>query len=179
MTQTFHNVCTTSLAEIDYLVVILVMMADRNREGSKRESRLDDRVDRVFLELLGADRMVGRSGTAFRPNADVYYSRSQEAILVKLELPGVDPEAVRLEAKGKTLIVTGQRKDPEHRDKAYHQMEVSYGAFARRIPLPVEVDTGAARARYERGFLEITLPLPASSEPRQIPIEYETQDPEE
>src|SRR5660397_277924 len=89
------------------------MMADRNREGSKRESRLDDRVDRVFLELLGADRMVGRSGTAFRPNADVYYSRSQEAILVKLELPGVDPEAVRLEAKGKTLIVTGQRKDPE------------------------------------------------------------------
>src|SRR5660398_201019 len=66
------------------------MMADRNREGSKRESRLDDRVDRVFLELLGADRMVGRSGTAFRPNADVYYSKSQEAILVKLELPGVD-----------------------------------------------------------------------------------------
>src|SRR5680860_16601 len=126
MTQTFHNVCTTSLAEIDYLVVILVMMADRNREGSKRESRLDDRVDRVFLELLGADRMVGRSGTAFRPNADVYYSRSQEAILVKLELPGVDPEAVRLEAKGKTLIVTGQRKDPDRDLSAARSQSASY-----------------------------------------------------
>lgn len=140
---------------------------------------MENRLDRVFLELLGADRMVGQTGTAFRPNADVYYSKRRAAVLVKLELAGVDPEAVHLEAKGRTLIVTGQRRDQEREDKVYHQMEVSYGAFARRIQLPVEVDTGAARARYDQGFLEITLPLPPNSEPRRIPIEQEEESKEE
>jgi HSP20 family protein len=145
---------------------------DRRRKNNfSGLSQLQHEADRLLLELMGADRMLGQAQTAFRPNADVYLSKSEDAAIVKLELPGVDPQSVALEANGRALLVHGHRTDHGAGDKVYQQMEISYGAFERRLLLPVEVDPSRAQAYYEDGFLRIVLPLPARGGTRRIAIQ--------
>jgi HSP20 family protein len=119
--------------------------------------------------------MFGCAPQAFRPNADVYYSKIDNAIYVKLELPGVDPEGTNLEVEDQVLRISGHRVDRGRREKVYQQMEVFYGPFERRILLPVQVDAGAAKAHYRDGFLEIELPVAAVRESRRIPIKVKEQ----
>jgi HSP20 family protein len=145
-------------------------MDPTRKERYQGTARFRNEVDRMLLELTGADRMFGCPPQAFRPNADVYYDKVDNSIFVKLELPGVDPQAVHLEVQDRLLKVSGQRIDRRQREKVYQQMEVFYGAFERRIMLPVEVDPSAAEAHYEDGFLEIKLPLVPTTESRRIPI---------
>jgi HSP20 family protein len=133
--------------------------------------QLQNETDRLLLGLMGADRMFGQGAAAFRPNADVYLSKSENAAIVRLELAGIDPQTVALEIEGRALLVRGTRIDPEAYDKVYHQMEVSYGLFERQLLLPVEVDARDAKAYYEDGFLRIVLPLPTRSGTRRIPIQ--------
>ncbi len=136
-------------------------------------------VDRLLLELMGADRMLGQVKSAFRPNVDVYFSKSHGAMVVKLELAGIDPATVRLEAEERVMRISGHRLDMGHREKVYQQMEIPYGAFERRIMLPVEVDPSAAEAHYDQGFLEITLPVAEKRTPKRIPIVQRDQETEQ
>lgn len=140
--------------------------------------RFRNEVDRMLLELTGADRIFGCPPQAFRPNADVYYSKVDNAVIVKLELAGVDPDAIHLEMEERLLKISGQRVDRRQRDKVYQQMEVFYGPFERRIMIPVDVDAKAAKAHYESGFLEIELPLVPSRETKRIPIVVKGEEPE-
>ena len=59
----------------------------------------------MFLELMGADRMLGRVQGAFRPNIDVYFNKAQGAMTVKLELAGIDPDTISLEAEERILRI--------------------------------------------------------------------------
>ena len=119
---------------------------------------------------MGPERMFGRAQTAFRPNMDVYFSKAANAMIVKLELAGIDPATVHLEAENHTLQVRGHRIEMCPQDKVYQQMEIAYGPFARRIHLPVDVDASKASASYEAGFLEIVLPIVEKPELKRIPI---------
>lgn len=124
----------------------------------------------MFLELVGPDRMFGRAQTAFRPNMDVYFSKTENSMIVKLELAGIDPDTIHLEAQDHTLLVKGHRIDMRPQDKVYQQMEIAYGPFERRIHLPVDIDATKASAGYEDGFLEIMLPITEKPEMKRIPI---------
>ena len=55
-------------------------------------------------------------------------------------------------------------------DKVYQQMEIAYGPFERRVHLPLEIDADEATAKFEDGFLRITLPVAPTREARRIPI---------
>jgi HSP20 family protein len=127
-------------------------------------------VDKLFVELLRGD-WAPRCGTAaFRPCADVYYHPSENAVIVRLELPGIDPDRITLEIEGRVLRVCGTRPDQLPPDAGYHQMEISYGRFERLVSLPPEVDITRASADYTSGYLEIKLPVKGRSPSRQIPI---------
>jgi HSP20 family protein len=140
------------------------------REDDPRFRRLGSEVDRLFVEFLRGD-WVPRSGTtAFRPSADVYYHPREDAVIVRLELPGIDPDRITLEIEGSTLRVCGSRQEQRPPDAVYHQMELSYGRFERLVSLPPEVDITKASADYNSGYLEIRLPAKAKPLSRQIPI---------
>jgi HSP20 family protein len=127
-------------------------------------------VDRLFVEFIRGD-WVPRSGaTAFRPGADVYYNPREDAVIVRLELPGIDPDRITLEIEGNKLRVCGSRQEQRPPDAVYHQMEISYGRFERLISLPPEVDITRASADYNSGYLEIRLPVRAKTQTRHIPI---------
>jgi HSP20 family protein len=137
--------------------------------------RLQNEVDRMFLDLLRRERVPQCGRAAFRPNADVYYDGSENAVVVKLELPGVDPKDVSLEVEENILRVSGIRFDERPKDAAYQQMEITYGRFERAVMLPPEVDAGKASADYRGGYLEIVLPLRPRSISRRIPITAEEE----
>jgi HSP20 family protein len=138
--------------------------------------RFHSEVDKLFLELLRGERAPRYGTAAFRPSADVYYHHRENAVMVRLELPGIDPDRITLEIGGNVLRVSGTRLDQRPPDAVYHQMEISYGRFERAVTLPPEVDITRASADYNGGYLEIRLPIRGRSPGRHIPISPSEED---
>jgi HSP20 family protein len=92
-------------------------------------------------------------------------------IVMKAELPGVDPKAVDIRLENNTLTLRGERKlDKEVKEDNYHRVERAYGTFSRSFTLPTVVDQGNIKAEYKDGVLKLTLPKREEAKPRQIQI---------
>lgn len=92
-------------------------------------------------------------------------------VIVTIEIPGVDPDALDLAVQQRHLVVKGSKAPPsEARDTAYHRRERTYGAFARTVELPFEVDPAKIQADYQNGILRIYCPRPESEKPRRIKV---------
>ena len=87
--------------------------------------------------------------------------------MVKVDLAGVDLDAVSLEVRGRALVITGERPVRETEGRVYQQVEIPSGPFRRVVELSVDVDAERAQATYEDGILRIELPsaLPAGGPP--------------
>jgi HSP20 family protein len=109
-------------------------------------------------ELWEVTRFSGRR-RGFEPQCDCYRTENPPAVHLLLELPGVDPDAVRIVALGTTLVVSGVRERPYAVGGRYQQLEIEYGPFERRIELADDVDTEQATATYEAGMLRLEVPL--------------------
>ena len=115
-------------------------------------------------------------GGGFRPQVDSFRTDEPPELTVIVELPGIDPDDVQVLATGRVLVVAGERRRPPGDGRVYQQMEIDYGPFRREVALPEPVDTGGARASYERGLLTIVLPLaPRAREGVRVPIEVRTR----
>jgi HSP20 family protein len=114
---------------------------------------------------------VSRRSSGFSPNVDVYYCGEPQRAVVKVDLSGVDLEAVGIEVGGRHLAIVGERPVQETEGRVYQQVEIPSGPFRRIVELQVEVDPEAAKATYEDGVLRIELPLrdPAATT-RRVPI---------
>jgi len=145
-------------------------MEPKRKSQTPAHGGLQGEIDRMFLEMLRGDRVPRCGGAAFRPSADVYFDDRQKAVVVKLELPGVDPDAVSLVVEENVLRVSGVRSDERPAEAVYHQMEIVYGPFERTVMLPPGLDATQASAGYHHGYLEIRLPLKPPSVSRKIPI---------
>ncbi len=93
------------------------------------------------------------------PNTDIY--ETPHGLVVKVELPGVPPNNVQVQLGEDALVIEGVRRDPYSGETSaghrFRQMEIEYGPFRRVIALPYAVNAQEARARFENGFLEVTL----------------------
>lgn len=147
-----------------------VTVEPKRRIDPSSLSGLQNDVDRMFLELLRSERVRRYGSAALRPNADVYFDSGRGVLVVKLELAGIDPDAIDLEVDEGVLRISGMRLDAQHPDAIYQQMEISYGRFERVVRLPREVDSAKASASYCNGFLEIDLPLKQRAGRRRIAI---------
>ncbi len=92
-------------------------------------------------------------------------------ILVKLEIPGMDPDDFEIEARDGHLIVRGHKRvEREEKRGDYYLMERAYGSFQRVVPLPADVDDAQAKAQYSRGVLSVRLPKNARAKTRRIEV---------
>jgi HSP20 family protein len=136
---------------------------------------LQDEIEQLFADLWQVPRFSGlRHG--FRPQADAFRSDDPPAYTIVLELPGVEPADVHVDATPTLLVVSGARHRPQGLGRVV-QMELDHGAFERRLRLPEEVDVAAATATYERGLLVIVLPVaqrPADAV--SVPIEVRARE---
>jgi HSP20 family protein len=123
-------------------------------------------------DLFG--RLVGRpesSVNSWAPRLETY--RKENDYVIRVDLPGVDPRDVHVQAEGNLLSITGERKAEE---KGPEYRETFYGKFERSLALPQGVEADKIAARYEHGVLEIRVPFPAQLTGRTIPIQIEQKD---
>ena len=91
--------------------------------------------------------------------------------VVKAELPGMKKEEVKLKVEGGTLAISGERKaEKEDKDKKYHRLERSYGAFQRSFTLPECTLPEKMSAEFKDGVLLVHLPKDEKAKPRAIDV---------
>jgi HSP20 family protein len=133
-----------------------------------------DEIEQLFADLWQVFPFSRGGRRGYRPQVDCLRTDDPPALTVLVELPGVDPEHVKLVAAPRALIVAGVRRRPEKCGK-YQQMEIEYGPFQRRVVFDEDVDPDEASATYERGILRITLPVAPRPSPREsVPIAVRT-----
>ena len=109
---------------------------------------------------------------AWTPAVDVY--EDENAFLIKLELPEVSREDVKVNLNENTLAISGERRvENEDKRENYHRVERSYGQFYRSFTLPPNVDTAAINAQFKDGVLRLTLPKREEAKPKQIEVKVQ------
>lgn len=109
---------------------------------------------------------------AWTPAVDVY--EDQDAFLIKLELPEVNRNDVKVNLDDNTLSISGERRvENEEKRENYHRVERSYGQFYRSFTLPPNVDTSAINAQFKDGMLRLSLPKKEEAKPKQIEVKVE------
>ena len=106
---------------------------------------------------------------AWTPAVDVY--EDENAFLIKLDLPEVNRDDVKVSLHENTLSISGERRfENEQKRENYHRVERSYGQFYRSFTLPPNVDTTAIDAKFKDGVLRLTLPKKEEAKPKQIDV---------
>ena len=92
-------------------------------------------------------------------------------ILVRADLPGINIDDVKVELNDGILTIEGERKqEHEEESQGFRRSERRYGRFFRSIPLPEGANVDQARAQFNNGVLEVSVPVPESQRRRSIPI---------
>jgi len=131
---------------------------------------LQERMSRLFGESYrGAGEEDWALGGSWAPAVDIY--EQDNNIVLKAELPGVDPKDVDIRLENNVLTIRGERKfDNEVKRENYHRVERAYGSFTRSFTLPSVVDSTAIKAEFKDGVLRVTLPKREEAKPKQIQI---------
>jgi len=96
-------------------------------------------------------------GEAWRPAVDVF--ETEEALVLRLELPGVVSQDLRVNTDGSRVRISGTRRIPQTGDVTrLHQMEIAFGPFRREIRVHIPFDQDRVSAHLEDGFLSVSLP---------------------
>lgn len=138
----------------------------QNDEGARSAvDRVEANMMRMFHEPVPGQRWVScRQAQTWCPPTDVY--ETDENIVVKVEIAGMQGEDLTISLDGKRLTIGGVRHDPAAK-LVYQQMEIAYGQFESHVHLPRAVDTDKIEATYRDGFLVVRLP---KAKARQVPV---------
>jgi HSP20 family protein len=129
-------------------------------------------MDRLFDRFWEGDLPQLPSMGDWAPALDV--SETKDSVMVKAEVPGMDPKDIALSLQDQVLTLKGEKKqEKEEKDEHYYRAERSYGAFARAIRLPAPVDASKVTATFKHGLLTVTLPKAPAAKGATIPIKAE------
>ncbi len=104
------------------------------------------------------------------PRVDII-DRDNE-IVVKAEIPGVKKEDLDVSMTESTVTIKGSTSHEEKQEKGnFYRCEISRGAFSRTVALPADVDTDKAKAVFNDGILELTIPKVEKSKRKTITVE--------
>ncbi len=130
---------------------------------------LQREMNRVFDSFFdGADEPGLLSGT-WVPAVDV--AEGEDSYTVKMEIPGVNKDDVKITLESGILTIRGEKKaESEVNEKNVHRTERSYGSFQRSFTLPTSVKNDRIDAVYKDGILTVTLPKAEETKPKQIEV---------
>ena len=127
-------------------------------------------MNRILSSFFGLVPFKGLARELFwAPPVDL--EETKEEVVVRVEIPGIKKEEIKLHVQGDTLTITGERKqETEVKEKTIHRLEGLYGKFQRVLWLPSEVEGSRASATYEAGVLTVRLPKSEQAKPKEISI---------
>ena len=124
---------------------------------------------RLFQDSVS--RLFGEPGSRpWTPAVDVFETENE--LVLKADLPEVDPKNVEIQIENGTLTLKGNRAfEDEKNGKGYHRIERSYGSFVRAFSLPETVDPENVKADFKNGVLTMTIAKKEVAKPRTIKVE--------
>ena len=107
--------------------------------------------------------------SAWAPLVDI--TEDDKEYLIKVELPEIKKEDVKVTVENGTLTISGERKfEKEEKDKKYHRVERAYGSFVRSFALPEGTDGSKVSADYKDGVLKVHLTKSEQVRPKSIEV---------
>lgn len=104
------------------------------------------------------------------PKVDIIDRETE--IVVKAELPGVAKDDIDVTMTDNSVTIKGSSSHEEKEEKGnYYRCEISRGSFSRTVALPADVSADKARATFNDGILELTIPKEEKSHSKSITVE--------
>jgi len=110
-----------------------------------------------------------RYARAWMPRADIY--ETADTVVVQLDLPGVNSDAVEIQCENGMLSVKGERLFNEREKRQYYRVENIYGPFERYFEIPRTLNVEKVAATYQAGVLTLTFPKTEEAKPKKIAIQ--------
>ncbi|HZV87356.1 MAG TPA: Hsp20/alpha crystallin family protein [Candidatus Binatus sp.] len=149
------------------------MRATLNRwEPFRGAATLQEQVNRLFGNVL--ERSAEESNlTSWAPAVDIY--ETEHELVVKADLPEVDPKDLDIRVENNILTIRGERKfEKKVNEENYLRVERAYGSFSRSFSLANTVNSEAIKADYQNGVLTLTIPKREEAKPKQIKVNVGT-----
>lgn len=125
---------------------------------------------RMFQDTV--NRLLSEPSAArpWTPAVDIF--ETEDELLLKADLPGVEMKDIDIQLENGTLSLRGERTyQHEAKEGGFHRVERSYGSFARYFTLPDTVNPEGVKAEYKNGVLTVKLPKKEIAKPRQIKVQ--------
>jgi len=143
---------------------------DPARELDSFQTDMNRLFDSFFSRTSGTA-ASGSNGYGRRwiPSMDLV--ETDDELVLRADLPGLDRDDVEIEVKDNVLTISGERKaEHEEKGEGFYRVERASGRFSRSLGLPQGVDASAVAAKFDRGVLEVRIPKPEERKPTRIEI---------
>jgi HSP20 family protein len=135
--------------------------------GRELDSLQSD-MNRLFDGFFGS-RGPGANGRRWIPAMDL--AETEDHLVLRADLPGMDEEDLEIEIKDRVLTVAGERRsEHEATDEGFYRVERAFGRFSRSLSLPDGIDADRVSANFDRGVLEVKIPKPEETKPHRVEI---------
>lgn len=132
-------------------------------------STVRNEMDRLWNRFLDDWPLPTAFTKGWAPMADI--TETKDKLIIKAELPGLEPEDIKLSLSGNLLTIEGEKKkEKEEKGEHHYYMERYSGSFQRSFRLPVEVQENKIDAKFDKGVLTITMPKTTKSQKKEIKI---------
>ena len=136
-------------------------------EPARELDSLQSEVNRVFDAFFGNG--GGVRARRWVPAMDLV--ETDEHLVLRADLPGLERDDVNIEVKDGTLTVSGERRsEGEDKSEGFYRVERAFGAFSRSLTLPEGIDAEKITADFDNGVLEVRIPKPAERKPHRVAI---------
>ena len=135
-------------------------------------SSLQDQINRLFNDVF--ERPAEESNlTSWAPVVDIF--ETEHELVVKADLPDIDPKDLDIRVENNILSIRGERKfESKVSQDKYLRVERAYGSFSRSFSLASTVNSEAIKADYQNGVLTLTVPKREEAKPKQIKVNVGT-----
>jgi HSP20 family protein len=141
-------------------------------EPTRGALTLQDQVNRLFGDVLDQTREESNL-TSWAPAVDIH--ETEHELIVKADLPGVDPKDLDIRVENNLLTIRGERKfEKKVNEDNYLRVERAYGSFSRSFSLANTVNPEAIQADYQNGVLTLNIPKREEAKPKQIKVNVGT-----
>lgn len=133
-------------------------------------------MDRLFDEgfVRPSQSSVSTNGSVAMRRLPIDLYETDDALVLRANLPGVNPEDVEISVNGEELTIKAElRSDAlldEAKDWSWYRHELYHGVVGRRINLPTLVESDKAEATFRNGELTLVLPKAEEVKPRSIKV---------
>jgi HSP20 family protein len=126
-------------------------------------------MNRLFEDMITPATRHDGVDLAFSPAAEL--DETDDAYQLKLEVPGLEPDDINIEATAEAVSISGERKsETETVENGMTRSEFRYGKFQRVLPLPGRIDHQHIAADYRNGVLKLTLPKAEEEKNRVVKV---------